>query len=721
MTWKPIIGKQTELFLNGITSIPDEQKNIIRDESLNVIMCAGEPNTTRQKVGLVVGYVQSGKTLSLTCVSSLARDNGYGHIIILCGVTNELFKQNMDRVVDDLITPSRMAFTAKINPDKKEIEFYRGKFDLWKSSKGKNATVVTFLLKHSSHIGDLAHILEKAEDDLKGISTLIIDDEAHMAGLNAKFSKKQESRIYAELKNLRSKIPDYAYLQYTATPQAPLLVRLTDCVSPEFANVLTPGKGYYGGQQFFPENGNKDLVIDIPDQELPESKDAYIPNSPPKSFISALQQFLVGVADNLSKDKRDLVRSMLIHPHKLQSWQYAYEKLTLDQLKFYKEILKSNDKDDKVNLLEEFKKAHAEIKRTYPQISDFKSISDNILEAIIHATSGVIVVNANTNEEINWSPATILIGGEVLGVGFTVKGLTISYMLRTSAKGQIDSMQQRARFFGYRSDNIYLTRVYLSKETHEAFRDYVKHEEGTREELKKMQQSGKSLKKWRRNFLVRAGMQLTRKNIQSLSTVRDDAAGKTHPVQPYVESEEHNPHHLKLLDDVTNTWGLEPDPATKPNWSNAQKHLSGHFDAEKVLDKIIAEFSWGNSEDGAYWDSNYYLLKLLVNEAKKAGKKMEFKVMVMRPSERGKSTRGVNAAGWELLQGRDPSNKDKSDKYPGDKNLADPNVTTLQLHCYTFTKNGNVLGKDIVVPIIIPSKSDKRNMEMVIQDSAIGS
>ena len=40
--------------------------------------------------------------MSLTCVSSLARDNGYGHIIILCGVTNELYTQNMKRVIDDL-------------------------------------------------------------------------------------------------------------------------------------------------------------------------------------------------------------------------------------------------------------------------------------------------------------------------------------------------------------------------------------------------------------------------------------------------------------------------------------------------------------------------------------------------------------------------------------------------------------------------------------------
>ena len=53
----------------------------------------------------------------------------------------------------------------------------------------------------------------------------------------------------------------------------------------------------------------------------------------------------------------------------------------------------------------------------------------------------------------------------------------------------------------------------------------------------------------------------------------------------------------------------------------------------------------------------------------------------------------------------------------GDQAMADPEVTTLQLHCYTFKhgRNGNILGKDIVVPIIIPAKSDKKAMELIIQ------
>jgi len=712
MSYHPIVGKQTELFLSGITEIPEPQKDILTRESLKVIKAAGPSAKGRQNVGLVVGYVQSGKTMSLTCVSSLARDNGYGHIIILCGVTKELFKQNMKRVVKDLIEPGKMAFLAKETPRKTEGAFYRGKFRLFKQSKGKNATVVTFLLKHSSHINNLASILETIGDDGLGIPTLVIDDEAHMAGMNTAFTKEEESDVYKALKNLRSKIEDYAYLQYTATPQAPLLVQLGDCVSPEFAIVLTPGEGYAGGREFFPSKSNKDLIVDIPEKELPESSDADLPSSPPASFKDALWKFLIGVADNLANDRRDTVRSMLIHPHSLTSWHWLYKEFTEDCLNFAQGTLLGDDESDIAALEKVFAKAHKELKATCAELSCFEAIMEALPEAIEHAKSGIMVVNSTNKEAVQWNMANIMIGGEVLGVGFTVKGLTISYMLRTSPKGQIDSMQQRARFFGYRGKDLSLTRVYLSSETHAAFRDYVKHEEGTREELKKMHEAGMSLKKWRRNFLIRAGMQLTRKSIQSLITLRAEVGKITHPMQPYLDANDHNHEHLKLLDEVTKKWGLKPDDGTKKSWTDAQRHFSAYVDATRALDDIVAKFNWTDENDNSRWVGTFYLLKLLAEETKKDGRDMQFKVMVMRPSERGKGERGVTTGTWELLQGRNPAGG-----YPGDKAMADPEVTTIQLHCYTFKhgRNGSVLGKDIVVPIIIPAKSDKKAMELIIQ------
>ena len=55
------------------------------------------PETTH----LAVGYVQSGKTMSFTGVTALAKDNGYRVIIYLAGTKNNLMDQTSKRLRKD--------------------------------------------------------------------------------------------------------------------------------------------------------------------------------------------------------------------------------------------------------------------------------------------------------------------------------------------------------------------------------------------------------------------------------------------------------------------------------------------------------------------------------------------------------------------------------------------------------------------------------------------
>ena len=92
------------------------------------------------------------------------------------------------------------------------------------------------------------------------------------------------------------------------------------------------------------------------------------------------------------------------------------------------------------------------------------------------------------------------------------------------------------------------------------------------------------------------------------------------------------------------------------------------------------------------------------------GEQMEIKVMLMRPEAKD-GERGVTNDAWELLQGR-------SGDYPGDKALADPDITTLQLHRYTFRhgRTDKIIAEDILVPILIPAKSATKSMlQLVVQ------
>ena len=71
----------------------------------------------------------------------------------------------------------------------------------------------------------------------------------------------------------------------------------------------------------------------------------------------------------------------------------------------------------------------------------------------------------------------ILVAGQALDRGFTVEGLTVSYMPRGTGVGNADTIQQRARWFGYKEDYLGYCRVYLSVEGEAAYQAYVEHED----------------------------------------------------------------------------------------------------------------------------------------------------------------------------------------------------------------------------------------------------
>ena len=58
---------------------------------------ADEPRT-----GLVLGQVQSGKTMSFTGVATLARDNGVRLVIVITGISSQLLEQSVQRLRRDL-------------------------------------------------------------------------------------------------------------------------------------------------------------------------------------------------------------------------------------------------------------------------------------------------------------------------------------------------------------------------------------------------------------------------------------------------------------------------------------------------------------------------------------------------------------------------------------------------------------------------------------------
>ena len=282
--------------------------------------CVNPVNTVGEVTGLAVGYVQSGKTMSFTTLSTLAIDNGFRAIIYLAGTKNNLLEQTTKRLKKDLLTATdnRRHYKVYQNPvsEGNSVNTIHNALKM----RNRPAILIT-ILKKEKYILELAKLFSSIDirSELGNNGVLIIDDEADQASLNtyARSNSKSEdwvedeySSTYSSILKLKASLPNHSYVQYTATPQGPLLINLMDLLSPEFHVVLTPGKAYTGGKVFFLDN--PDLIITIPPWEVYHHKNNPLTECP-VSLINALQVYLIGVAIQVNILEKENFLSMMVH------------------------------------------------------------------------------------------------------------------------------------------------------------------------------------------------------------------------------------------------------------------------------------------------------------------------------------------------------------------------------------------------------------------------
>ena len=85
--------------------LSDSAAVTFRNETCDILCHCNPHNATHapETTHLVVGYVQSGKTMSFTGLTALALDNGYRVVIYLAGTKNNLLDQTSKRLKKDLI------------------------------------------------------------------------------------------------------------------------------------------------------------------------------------------------------------------------------------------------------------------------------------------------------------------------------------------------------------------------------------------------------------------------------------------------------------------------------------------------------------------------------------------------------------------------------------------------------------------------------------------
>lgn len=605
LRWLPEKKEITEEFLQSKSTDPNgptyedltEGENSTLQEAQRILgRCLPPTDPPGSETGLVVGYVQSGKTMSFETVISLARDNGYGFVIVLAGTKNNLRDQSEERLKKDLGIDEGDNWYHYPNPTvnlKSQIE---DKCNAWKKKPSKKAILIT-VLKHGGHLENLASLLRKV--NLEGVPALVIDDESDQASLNTNAAKirsgkanaSEMSTTYEKICALRSVLPHHSYLQYTATPQANLLLAQTDLLNASFAELVTPGDAYTGGKEFF--SGKRPLVREIPSTEVPGPTIAI--TASPRSLLGALRHFLLTCAHHaLTRErKKDRNRSMMIHPAMLTSSHALYKSWIDRSLKTLKTTVEKQYRVDPAIVVQRFQEEYDSLKKTYPKIKPLTELISSMVDEVFSELNTVIINGTKDAEKkIDWkaTPYWILVGGAKLDRGYTVEGLCVTYMPRPlGTSPAADTLQQRARFFGYKKGYLGLCRVYVQRNVSEAFSEYVEHEEFVREALQNSR--GKPLSEWRRDFVLTSMLKPTRGNVVGLGTRRIPADGWMVP-----DALQRDPNAVldnrALLKAVTTKWSARycaPINAAGIQRLKGIKDVSPHYVMESIPLKAVLE------------------------------------------------------------------------------------------------------------------------------------
>lgn len=699
--WQPAIGPEADRLLQR-SGLDDRAQTRISCQAVEVLSrCADPAKPGVDRTGLAVGYVQSGKTLSFTTVVALARDNSFPLVILLAGTKDNLHTQTGERLAADLgverqggMTPWNLlrnpgAGSAELQNVASSIQGMR---DPATPEIFRRATVIT-VMKNPTRLRHVREFVEKLPSygvDLSSVPILVVDDEADQAGLNGAVANNDVTATYQAIMDLRDALPHHSYVMYTATPQAPLLVNLADSLSPDFVTVLDAGDAYTGGEYFFVRR-RAGFVKRLTDTAVAAALSPSL-TVPPDELQTSLATFFLALAQLRSDPRHTSPVSMLVHPSQSTNLQGNYERFVQRLRKSWQELLATPGPDRDELVADWFKPAYDDLVKGGAAMRPLEELLRH-MQFWVGATQ-VRLVNAATAAEagISWDahPAWILIGGNKLDRGFTVEGLVVTYMPRRLGAGQVDSVQQRARFFGYKRSYGELCRAWLAGGTADAFEHYVEHEQLLRKELRAVSRDGRNLKEWTRLMLLDPRYKPTRKAVIDLQYMHGRLPGDTWAsVSRLGRLGVAGTKNLALVETLVggHESGLQldnRDPRTDRH--NARVAVP----VEELVREVLSNWK-GHADDRALVHQAALLLSARLDDDPDLIADL---YLMDELKERERSVRADETSVVNLQQGRNPTGG-----YPGDKAFSTDGLVSVQVHKIKVKPSGEVaVGLSIRIP-----------------------
>lgn len=460
--------------------------------------------------GLVLGYVQSGKTTNFIATAAQAADSGYRLIVVLSGVTNNLRKQTQDRLERSLTgtNPNNWHWLTSLDADFNESK----NANQLLSPPGNR--VIAVIKKNNSRLKSLKKWLNSAPLlTRQGLPVLFIDDEADQATINsAKVAHRQTAINKTLTEILDTKfLPRHAYLGYTATPFANILsdARTEQQLFPrDFIYPLKRPENYFGAEQLFGRNPlaeeeqeisqGRNIVISVSSKDrsqlgkLANTNSVVTEPTLPNSLLEAIKWFIVSTAARRCRSKKNKFSTMLIHTSGRIYAHQDMKTLVEKQLNSWKK-LPPNEISRLFEDCWDSEKSRGTIDgdEQLPKFIEIESLVSKVLDEL-----KLIVDNSRSDDRLVYdfereeeSVPFIVVGGNTLARGLTLEGLICSYFMRTSS--YYDSLLQMGRWFGYRVGYDDLQRIWMQDDLIPMFRDLALVEEEVRSQITELAKEGR--------------------------------------------------------------------------------------------------------------------------------------------------------------------------------------------------------------------------------------
>jgi hypothetical protein len=532
----------------------DPTVNSIDETSTKIVSLLDNPGTAQFTTrSLVVGYVQSGKTANMTAVTAKAVDADYKFVIILAGMTDALRSQTQARIETDLVDQDRDRWHLWTTVD---MDFSQPPSNGFPAPHPASRHLAV-VKKNKWILQRLLDKLENTQDPiLRSIPFLIIDDECDQASVNAAKYQDEMTAINGLIRQILHKVPRSAYIGYTATPFANILIDPSvsvdkdspdDLYPRDFIVALPPPPQYFGAESLFgrglldadeeiPDSEGFDMIRIVEDEETeylrPKShKDRHdFSLSITESLDKAIRYYLLASAARVVRGQGNKHSCMLVHTTVYVEPHFDAKFVISGHLKSLGHRVQSNDSVLIAELRdlwdEEQDRVDAELFEN--TVVSFDELADHLNDVI--DSVDVVVENGRSDERLDYSGDEgrryLVVGGSVLARGLTIEGLVVSFFLRTSS--QYDSLMQMGRWFGYRPGYEDLPRVWMTRDMRDAFKELATVEAEIRNDIDVYRQQDISPLDFAVRIRQIPGMSITAKNKMLASQTCDISYANEH-------------------------------------------------------------------------------------------------------------------------------------------------------------------------------------------------